>query len=226
MVQTATVSRTKAETALTDLLQGNKRYQQGNLQRCVFNKDRFEQLKTGQAPPAVVLSCSDSRVPPEMVLDQGLGDVFVIRVAGNVLDENVLGSMLFSLQHLGSRLVIVLGHSKCGACTAAQGAYIAAQSAPGQTKATDPISNLLSPIVDCCGHLAKSAGAGASPEDLKKILPVPAVVAENTIQVATVTLKALEKNLGNSDILGEVLVVSAVYDLDDGSVKVLHQQHA
>lgn len=78
----------------------------------------------------------------------------VCRVAGNVLDNNVLASMLYALTHLGSRLVIVIGHSKCGACTAAQGAYISSQSGGG-SKGGDPVSQLLAPIVDTCGHLAK-----------------------------------------------------------------------
>ena len=78
----------------------------------------------------------------------------VCRVAGNVLDNNVLASMLYALTHLGSRLVIVMGHSKCGACNAAQGAYISAQGGGG-SKGADPVSQLLAPIIDTCGHIAK-----------------------------------------------------------------------
>lgn len=219
MVQTA--NRNKAESALGELLSGNKRYQQGALQKCVFNQQAFISGKSGQAPPAIVLSCSDSRVPPEMVLDQGLGDIFVIRVAGNVLDNNVLASMLYALTHLGSRLVVVMGHSKCGACNAAQGAYIQSQSGGGQSKGVDPVSQLLAPIIDTCGHLARNAGNTGG--DLKNSIPVEAIVEQNSIATATSVFQALQQNLSGNEILGEIVVAAGKYDLDDGTVKVLHQ---
>ena len=105
-------------TALQSLKEGNERFVAGAL----TPKDDYatlrEQLSAGQQPFAVVLCCSDSRVAPEIIFDQKLGDLFVIRNAGNVVDEDVLGSIEYAVEHLGTQLVVVLGHSSCGAVTA------------------------------------------------------------------------------------------------------------
>ena len=104
--------------ALEQLRQGNARFVSGVLvRRDHYSEDR-ERLSEGQHPFAVVLCCSDSRVVPEILFDQQLGDLFVIRNAGNVVDEDVLGSIEYAVEHLGSPLVVVLGHSSCGAVTA------------------------------------------------------------------------------------------------------------
>lgn len=84
-------------------------------------KARRETLLRGQHPYVAILSCSDSRVPTEIIFDEGLGDIFVIRNAGNVLDEHVLGSIEYAIEHLGIKLVVVLGHESCGAVAAAMG---------------------------------------------------------------------------------------------------------
>ena len=106
------------ETALQSLKYGNERFVAGAL----TPKDDYatlrEQLSTGQHPFAVVLCCSDSRVAPEIIFDQKLGDLFVIRNAGNVVDKHVLGSIEYAVEHLGTPLVVVMGHSCCGAVTA------------------------------------------------------------------------------------------------------------
>lgn len=81
--------------------------------------DRRSETHTGQQPFAVILTCSDSRVPPEILFDQGIGDLFVVRNAGNVLDDIVEGSIAYAIEHLGVPLVVVLGHTRCGAVTAA-----------------------------------------------------------------------------------------------------------
>ncbi|KAK9825021.1 hypothetical protein WJX74_001126 [Apatococcus lobatus] len=156
-----------------------------------------------------------------MVLDQGLGDIFVIRVAGNVLDNNALASMLYAVTNLGSRLVVVMGHSKCGACTAAQGAFIESQRGGSQNKGTDPVSQLLEPIIHTCGDLARNAGNPGS-GDLESAVPVEATVEQNSISTATSVFQALQQNL-SSEILGEIVVAAGKYDLDNGTVKVLHQ---
>ena len=107
-----------SQHALDLLKEGNARFVSGDL----IPKDDYselrEQLSTGQQPFAVVLCCSDSRVAPEIIFDQKLGDLFVIRNAGNVVDEDVLGSIEYAVEHLGTQLVVVLGHSSCGAVTA------------------------------------------------------------------------------------------------------------
>ena len=108
-----------SQHALDLLKEGNARFVSGDL----IPKDDYselrEQLSKGQHPFAVVLCCSDSRVAPEIICDQKLGDLFVIRNAGNVIDKHVLGSIEYAVEHLGTSLVVVMGHSCCGAVTAA-----------------------------------------------------------------------------------------------------------
>lgn len=102
------------------LREGNRRFAEGTGRRFAEEDlERRERLAAGQAPDAVVLTCADSRVAPTLVFDQGLGDLFVIRVAGNVVTPELLGSVEFAVDNLGTRLVVVLGHTGCGAVTAA-----------------------------------------------------------------------------------------------------------
>ena len=100
--------------ALTILKEGNQRF----ISNLKINRNLLEQVndtKDGQFPFAVVLSCIDSRTSAELVFDQGLGDIFSVRIAGNVLNKDILGSMEFACKLAGSKLIVVLGHSKCGA---------------------------------------------------------------------------------------------------------------
>lgn len=101
------------------LIEGNKRFVNGNVLREDISKDNLKKLSTGQKPFAVVVSCSDSRVDPETVFDQGLGDLFVDRDAGNVVDKVMLGSIEYGAEHLNAPLIVVLGHENCGAVKAA-----------------------------------------------------------------------------------------------------------
>ena len=108
-----------AQAALERLREGNRRFVSGarNLDPLTSQARRSE-LAEGQEPFAVILGCSDSRVPVELVFDQGLGDLFVIRVAGNIVAPSQIGSVEFAAERFGTRLVMVLGHSRCGAITA------------------------------------------------------------------------------------------------------------
>lgn len=101
------------------LLDGNRRFVAGKLSTYDVGIVRRLQLSQGQYPFAVVVTCSDSRVPPELIFDQALGSIFVIRVAGNVLDAITLGSIEYAVEHLNTKLVVVMGHEKCGAVKAA-----------------------------------------------------------------------------------------------------------
>ena len=134
-----------AEWPLEALKEGNARFAAGKMSmKADFTTDR-ERLANGQHPFAVVLCCSDSRVSPEIVFDQGLGDLFVIRNAGNVVDKDVLGSIEYAVEHLHTTLVVVMGHSKCGAVTATcQGGEL-----PGHIKT---IAERIRPSLDtvCC----------------------------------------------------------------------------
>ena len=113
------VPTTSAEEALARLRDGNRRFVRGIRDPAgASNHDRRRELTDGQEPSAIVLGCSDSRVPAELVFDQGLGDLFVIRVAGNVVAPSQVGSVEFAAERFGTRLVVVLGHSQCGAVIA------------------------------------------------------------------------------------------------------------
>lgn len=104
---------------IRELKDGNKRFADGRSVHPGRDRARMEEVAASQHPKAVVLACSDSRVPPEIIFDQGLGDLFVIRVAGNILNNENLGSIQYAVGHLGVKDIVVLGHSRCGAVTAA-----------------------------------------------------------------------------------------------------------
>ena len=114
-----------AEEALAALLEGNRRFERGESIHPHESADYRASLANEQHPFATVLTCSDSRVTPVLIFDQGIGDLFVIRVAGNVIDEDVAGSIEYAVDHLDARLLVILGHENCGALTAAYHSFIA-----------------------------------------------------------------------------------------------------
>lgn len=126
------------EQALQLLTDGNTRFVTEKHGASNIGQVRRNELTKGQHPFAIIVSCSDSRVPPELVFDQGLGDLFVIRTAGEVVDDIALGSIEYAVEHLGVHLVVVLGHEECGAVKAA----VAGGEIPGHiaaiTKAIQP----------------------------------------------------------------------------------------
>jgi carbonic anhydrase len=129
-----------AITAIERLKEGNKRFVSGN--RCedtILSHSRRSELTSGQEPFAIILGCSDSRVPAELVFDQGLGDLFVIRVAGNIVAPSQIGSVEFAADQFHTRLVVVLGHSLCGAICA---------TVEEMKRPTDQKSKNISSIVD------------------------------------------------------------------------------
>jgi carbonic anhydrase len=105
--------------AITKLKEGNSRYAAGKAIRPNQTQARQKETAEGQHPFVSVLSCSDSRVPLELIFDQGIGDIFVVRVAGNVIDTNEIGSLEYGVRHLATPLIVVLGHTHCGAVAAA-----------------------------------------------------------------------------------------------------------
>ena len=108
-----------AEMALAKLKQGNEIYLKGENNGDISLLKRQDTFQNGQHPYAIIISCSDSRVIPESIFNAGIGDLFVIRVAGNVMDDHQLGSVEYAAHHLGVRLIVVLGHNHCGAVDAA-----------------------------------------------------------------------------------------------------------
>lgn len=132
-----------ADEALQKLKQGNKRFAQYHMKHPDEYKLLRKELVKGQHPFAAILSCSDSRVPTEIIFDQGLGDLFVIRNAGNVLDEHILGSIEYAVEHLGVNLVVIMGHESCGAVGAAM-------KCDKETEAIESIKEAIEPAVEHC----------------------------------------------------------------------------
>lgn len=188
-----------ADAALARLMDGNTRFVAGQLTHPDQTRQHRESLAKSQSPFAVILSCSDSRVPPELLFDAGFGSLFVVRVAGNIVDDAILGSIEYAVEHLGAPLVMVLGHERCGAVTAA--------TQPGEPEAhIKSLVQAIKPAVDA---------VKGQPGDL----------VDNAI-AANVRLGV--KQLGTSrEILGKHLdehkltIVGARYDLDTGAVELV-----
>jgi carbonic anhydrase len=117
-IETPRPAITNPDVALKQLTEGNKRFVDAQMQHPDQDPQRRVALAKSQQPFAVILTCSDSRLPPEVVFDQGLGDLFVVRVAGNIVDAAVLGSIEYAVGHLGTPLVVVMSHQSCGAVSA------------------------------------------------------------------------------------------------------------
>jgi carbonic anhydrase len=200
-----------ADQARQRLAEGNQRYVKGSMKACgASNAAARGKLATSQKPYAIVLSCSDSRVPPEMVFDEGLGELFVVRNAGNVADPIVLGSIEYAAEHLGSPLIVVLGHERCGAVTAAVDAQ---GKVPGN----------LGAVVKAIAPAVKRAKSDT--QDKAKDALVDAAVVENAKMVADGLTKQspiLKKLVAE----GKLHIVAARYDLDDGTVTMLDQPAA
>jgi len=183
--------------ALQTLLDGNRRF--AAMKQTHPNQDRArrDEVKGGQKPFAVIVGCSDSRIPPEILFDQGIGDLFTIRLAGNIVDDTALGSIEYAVDHLGTRLVVVLGHSKCGAVTAtAKGGH-----APGHIAG---IVKLIAPALD--------RGKDKS-GDL-----VDNAIRENARLVAA-TISSSKPILEKMTEEGKIAVVPLYYDIDTGLVE-------
>lgn len=192
-----------ADEALKRLLEGNKRYAAGKTKGPNRTAARRAELARAQHPIAVVVSCSDSRVPPELLFDQGFGDVFVVRTAGNIVDSIALGSIEYAVDHLGTKLILVLGHERCGAVTAAmQGG-----DAPGNIKS---VVDAIKPAVD--KGKARHTGHGEVLDTC--IRSNVKQVAEKIRTTAPILSEAVED--------GMVKVVGAYYDLDSGMVNMTY----
>jgi carbonic anhydrase len=192
-------SALSADEALKMLMKGNERYVSAKVKHPDESLARRKELTTGQHPFAIILGCADSRVAPELLFDEGLGDLFVIRVAGNIVDDAVLGSIEYAVEHLGTKLIVVLGHEKCGAVTAA----IEGGRTPGHLAA---LTEAIRPAVDA---------ASKQPGDTIHNCVIANVqrVAQQIRQSEPV-LKEYVNGKG-------VKVVAADYDIDTGRVRLL-----
>ena len=181
------------------LMAGNTRFVAGMPEHPHQDADTRSELAKGQKPFAVILTCADSRVAPEVVFDQGLGDLFVLRVAGNVADDDVQASIEYAVEHLGAGLVVVLGHERCGAVKAA----VAGGDLPGHLAG---LIKQIQPAVE---------KTRALPGD-----PVDNAVCANARMVAQ-QLRDSAPLLKARVQAGTLSVMAARYDLDTGLVEVL-----
>ncbi len=187
-----------AEQALKLLLEGNQRFVAGKLERPNQTPARRAEVAKGQHPFASVLACSDSRTPPEIIFDRGLGDIFTVRVAGNVADKVVIESLDYSVKHLGVRLVMVLGHRRCGAVIAA----VAGHEEDGDV---GPMLSELRPAVAASKGMPGDPVENAVRENVKLVMQKLATSAELSAMVQS----------------GELKIIGGVYDLDTGSIEML-----
>ena len=189
--------------AISKLKEGNGRYVSGNLQHPGQTVERRTELAKTQHPFATILSCSDSRVPPEIIFDQGLGDLFIVRVAGNVINDEGLGSIEYSVDHLGTRLILVLGHQSCGAVDAAMKTIAAKGRAPGH------IESLVTAIKPAVEATAKGDLDATIKANVKNVV--------QALRSSTPILK------GEVDS-GKIQVIGGYYSLDTGAVTFLDQK--
>lgn len=181
------------------LVEGNQRFVNNKMVR----RDLLAQVKettTGQFPHSVILSCIDSRTSSELIFDQGIGDVFNARVAGNIVNEDVLGSLEYSCKAAGSKLVVVLGHSKCGAVTSAcKGVELG------------NITALLSKVKPAIEKIKPTVDDITAEDAVQKVADENVMVAINEIRTKSDILAEMEEN-------GEIKIIGGMYDIESGMV--------
>lgn len=201
-VRAATAQALSPKVALARLMAGNQRFQSGAMRHPGQDSARRESLASSQSPFAVILSCSDSRVPPEIVFDQGLGDLFVVRVAGNTVTRAGMESIDYAVEHLGSSLIVVLGHDSCGAVKGAVG-ECPLKGKESQAAIAEIFGNI-------CPAVERARTAGG--DVVSKAIDLN--VAD---QVAALEHSAsLEKRVKD----GKLMIVGGRYDLRTGKVRI------
>lgn len=195
-----------ADVVLADLLTGNERFVAGRPESPRRRPEDYGPLAAAQFPEAAIIACSDSRVPPEILFDQGVGDLFVIRVAGNVVADSgavVKGSIEYAVAELKVPLVMVLGHSNCGAVKAAIQMAASNEPLPG---AIDDLVNLIEPAVERATKLPGDKLANA---------------IQANVEIGVERLRGLDPIVAEAVRGGKLKIVGATYDLASGRVKLL-----
>jgi carbonic anhydrase len=188
-----------ADAALAELKAGNANYVAKHYQRPHQTAARQKELASGQSPHCTILTCADSRVPPEIIFDQGLGDIFDVRVAGNVAGDDEVASIEYGAEHLHVPLVVVMGHSHCGAVTAA----LEGGELPGKLP---NLIEALRPAVEQSAH---------EPGDR-----LDNAIRDNVTHVVA-QLRAAKPVLSELVAAGKLRIVGAVYSLETGKVEWL-----
>ncbi len=187
------------DEALKMLMEGNKRFVQQKRIYPAQSRSRVQETATGQNPFAGILACADSRVPDEIIFDRGIGDIFVVRVAGNVVNPDVLGSLEYTTALLGSQLIMVLGHERCGAVTAA----VKDEEVPGSISS---LVNEIKPAVERVKNLSGDPVENSVVSNIK-------YQVELLTKQSTVFKDLIEQ--------GKLKIVGARYDLDSGEVTLV-----
>ena len=193
-----------SEEALKRLMEGNRRFVELKSKHPHQTLDWRAELEAGQHPFAVILGCADSRVPPELLFDQGLGDLFVVRVAGNIVDTDVRGSVEYAVDHLETPLVLVLGHTRCGAVTAALDQATDSPTEP------EEIVSLLYRIEPALKGLSEIKDREARVNEAVK----------RNVQLAVQRL-AQTPDLIRSQKSGKLKIMGGVYDMHTGKIEFL-----
>ena len=183
------------------LVEGNKRFAQNLKAQRDLQNQVFETSK-GQFPFAVILSCIDSRAPAELVFDQGIGDIFSVRVAGNIVNEDILGSMEYACKVAGSKIVVVMGHTKCGAVTAACNHV--------ELGNITALLSKIQPVVDV---------VNIKPSEMND--DVIEEVAHLNVELSITRIKQESTILAEMEEQGEIEIVGAMYDVSTGLVEFI-----
>ncbi len=198
--------------AWSELLEGNTRFASGAMAHPAQDVDHRARLSAAQNPFAVVFGCSDSRVAAELVFDRGLGDLFVVRTAGHVIDTTVLGSIEYGVQILGTPLVVVLGHDSCGAVGAAADALTTGAMPEGFVRAV--VDRVIPSIVALPGEAADAVPGPGHPVD-------PAVLGREHVRHTVRMLLGYSATVRDAVAAGRCAVVGATYALAEGQVEAV-----
>ena len=188
-------------SVLKDLLEGNQRFVSGTNEFPRIDRERRLEGLNGQKPKAIVIGCADSRVPPEYILDQGIGDLFVLRVAGNIVDDAIIGSIEYAVDNLETPLLMVLSHTNCGAVGAA--IHTSVEDAPGSISS---LIEAIKPAVEKVKDLEGDLQDNATKENAR-------LVAES--------LKRQGQIISQAYVNNKLEIVAAYYDIETGIVTVL-----
>ena len=191
-----------ADRAIEILEDGNARFTRGESTHPNQSQERVKMVAPKQAPFAIILSCSDSRVPPEVIFDQGIGDLFVVRTAGHVPDDAGIASIEYAVEHLGVRTIVVMGHESCGAVKAAM------STPEGKSAGSPSLDLLVSAIRPSVAH--SSLGAPGDPNIRVPVIANVNAVAKDLLQKSEILREFAEQK--------KLYFARAIYGLENGEV--------
>ena len=210
--------------AWSALIEGNARFVRGEMEHPSQGVDHRAELSTEKSPFAVVFGCSDARVAAEIIFDQGLGDLFVVRTAGHVVDTTVIGSIEYGVNILNAPLVIVLGHDQCGAVGAAAEALSTGRMPAGFVRA------IVDRVIPSIVHLPQVAAgrAGGDPVDAGRpmLVPTAEVLGREHVRHTVRMLQSYSAGLSDAVAQGRCAIAGLEYTLADGRVRLVESSGA